>query len=76
MRVGKWHIFGPKSHMSIASLVESLLAVAIEIWNHECGPFWPNFAVFAIVLKQVTTLPWHFTPKGALFGPIYGIYVG
>ena len=22
------------------------------------------------------TLPWHFTPKGALFGPIYGIYVG
>ena len=27
-------------------------------------------------LKQVTTLPWHFTPKGALFGPIYGIYVG
>ena len=28
------------------------------------------------VVKQVTTLPWHFTPKGALFGPIYGIYVG
>ena len=27
-------------------------------------------------LKQVTTLPWHFTPKGALLGPIYGIYVG
>ena len=27
-------------------------------------------------VKQVTTLPWHFTPKGALFGPIYGIYVG
>ena len=27
-------------------------------------------------LKQVTTLPWHFTPKGALYGPIYGIYVG
>ena len=26
--------------------------------------------------KQVTTLPWLFTPKGALFGPIYGIYVG
>ena len=26
-------------------------------------------------VKQVTTLPWHFTPKGALFGPIYGIYV-
>ena len=27
-------------------------------------------------VKQVTTLPWHFTPKGALYGPIYGIYVG
>ena len=27
-------------------------------------------------MKQVTTLPWHFTPKGALYGPIYGIYVG
>ena len=29
-----------------------------------------------VTVKQVTTLPWHFTPKGALFGPIYGIYVG
>ena len=29
-----------------------------------------------LTVKQVTTLPWHFTPKGALFGPIYGIYVG
>ena len=47
MRVGKWHILGPKSHVSIASLVERILAVAMEIWNHECGPFWPNFAVFA-----------------------------
>ena len=28
------------------------------------------------MLKQVTTLPWHFTPEGALYGPIYGIYVG
>ena len=27
-------------------------------------------------VKQVTTLPWHFTPKGALYGPIYGIYMG
>ena len=31
---------------------------------------------FPVPLKQVTTLPWHFTPKGALYGPIYGIYVG
>ena len=49
MRVGKWHILGPKSHVSIASLVERILDVAMEIWNHECGPFWPDFAVFAIV---------------------------
>ena len=32
--------------------------------------------IFRLLLKQVTTLPWHFTLKGALFGPIYGIYVG
>ena len=31
MRVGKWHKFGPKSHVSIASLVERILAVAMEI---------------------------------------------
>ena len=59
MRVGKWHILGPKSHVSIASLVESILAVAVEIWNHECGPFWPNFPVFAIVYHIGTTIsPW------------------
>ena len=49
MRVGKWRILGPKSHVFIALLVGGILAVAMEIWNHECGPFWPNFAVFAIV---------------------------
>ena len=59
MRVGKRHILGPKSHMSLASLVERILAVAMEIWNHECGPFWPNFAVFAIVCHIGTTIsPW------------------
>ena len=59
MRVGKEHILGPKSHMSLASLVERILAVAMEIWNHECGPFWPNFAVFAIVCHIGTTIsPW------------------
>ena len=57
MRVGKWHILGPKSHMSIASLVEKILAVAMEIWNHECGPFWPNFAIFAIVCHIGITIP-------------------
>ena len=35
MRVGKWHILGPTSYVSIASLVEKILAVAMEIWNHE-----------------------------------------
>ena len=59
MSVGKWHILGPNSHVSIASLVETILAVAMEIWNHECGPFWPNFAVFAIVSHIGTTIsPW------------------
>ena len=59
MRVGKWHILGPKSHVSIASLVGRILAVAMEIWNHELGPFWPNFAVFAIVCHIGTTIsPW------------------
>ena len=59
MRVGKRHILGPKSHMSIASLVERILAVAMEIWNHECGLFWPNFAVFAIVCHiGITISPW------------------
>ena len=33
--------------------------MAIEMWNHECGPFWPNFAVFAIVCHIGTTIsPW------------------
>ena len=59
MRVGKWHILGPKSHVSLASLVERILAVAMEIWNHECGPFWPYFAVFAIVCHiGITIFPW------------------
>ena len=59
MRVGKRHILEPKSHMSIAFLVERILAVAMEIWNHECGPFWPNFAVFAIVCHiGITISPW------------------
>ena len=59
MRVGKWHIFGPESHVSIASLVEKMLAVAMEIWNHERGPFCPYMAVFAIVCHIGTTIsPW------------------
>ena len=73
MRVGKWHILGPKSHVSIASLVGNILAVAMEIWNHECGPFWPNFAVFAIVWHIGTTIsPWGKGPsrrEGAIIAP-------
>ena len=33
--------------------------MAMEIWNHECGPFWPNFAVVAIRCHMGTTIsPW------------------
>ena len=59
MRVGKRHILGPRSHVSIAYWVETILAVAMEIWNHDCGPFWPHFAFFAIVCHIGTTIsPW------------------
>ena len=59
MRVGKWHKLGPESHVSIASLVERILALAMEIWNHVCGPFWPDFAVFGIVGHiGITISPW------------------
>ena len=38
--------------------------MAIEIWNHECGPFWPNFAVFAIVCHIGTAIsPWGTEPS-------------
>ena len=59
MRVGKWQILGPKSHASIASLVGWFLAPAMEIWNHECRPFRPNLAIFAIVCRiGITISPW------------------
>ena len=50
---------GPKFHVSIAILVRLLLAMTPEIWDRECGPFRPNFAVFAI-LGQVGNIisPW------------------
>ena len=33
--------------------------MAMEIWNDECRPFWPNFAVFAIRCHIGTTIsPW------------------
>ena len=46
MRVGNPHILGPKSHVSLPSLIEAIFTVAMEIWNHECGPFWPKFRCF------------------------------
>ena len=59
MRVDKWHILGPNSHVSIASLVGRIHAVAMEICNHECGPFRPNFAIFAIECHSgITISPW------------------
>ena len=70
MMVGKRHILGPKSHMSIASLVERILAVVMEIWSHVCGPFWPNFAVFASVCHIGTTIsPWSrgYSQEGRIF---------
>ena len=39
MMVGKWQILGPKSLVSIASLVERILAVAMEIWIMSVGHF-------------------------------------
>ena len=38
--------------------------MAMEIWNHESGPFRPNFAVFAIVCNIGTAIyPWHKGPS-------------
>ena len=34
------HIWGPKSHVSIAILVGVLLARPMEIWDCECGQLW------------------------------------
>ena len=47
-----WHILGPKHDVSIATLVRVLLAMAMEIWDRECGLFRPIFVVFSI-LRQV-----------------------
>ena len=50
------HILGPKYHVSIASLVRLLLAMTMEIWNPECGPFRPTLAVFAILGQVGNTI--------------------
>ena len=45
-------ILEPRSHVAIATLVTILLAMAMEIWDRECGPFRAIFAVF-VILGQV-----------------------
>ena len=58
-RVGKWLKLEPRLHVSIVVFVGRILTVAMEIWNHECGPVWPNVAVFAIVCHiGITISPW------------------
>ena len=53
------HILGPKSHVSLATLIRSLLAMTMEIWDRESGPFRPIFAVFAILGQVGNTIsPW------------------
>ena len=58
------------------SLQEQELQKYIQRYNQHRRESTAYFAGDLVWVKQVTTLPWHFTPKGALFGPIYGIYVG
>ena len=58
------HMWGNKSHVPIAPLARLLLAMAMEIGNHECGPFQPNFAVFAILGHAGNTRsPWGKRPS-------------
>ena len=45
-RVDMWHIFEPKSHPSIAISVRLLIAMTMEIWDPEFGPFQPIFGCF------------------------------
>ena len=53
------HILEPKCHVPIAISVRLLLAMTMEIWNRECGPFRPIFAVFAISGQVGNTIsPW------------------
>ena len=49
------HKLGPKSHVSMATLVRVLLAMTAEIWDRECGVFWAFFVVFAILGKGGNT---------------------
>ena len=53
------HMLGPKANVSIAPLLSFLLALTMEIWDPECGPFQAIFAVFAISGQVGNTIsPW------------------
>ena len=53
------HILGPRSFVPRATLVRFLLAMAMEIWDRECGPFRPILAVFVILGQFANTIsPW------------------
>ena len=43
------HILVPKSDVSIATLVKLFLVMTMQMWDRECVPFRPIFAVFASV---------------------------
>ena len=51
------HILGPTSHVSVALFLRLLLAMVMEILDRDCGPFWPNFAVFAVLGNVGNTIP-------------------
>ena len=50
------YVLGSKSLLSPASLLALLLAMVMEIWDRDCGPFWANFAVFASLCQVGNTL--------------------
>ena len=42
------HVLAHKCHVFIPCLLRFPLDVGLEILNHECSPFWPNFVIFPI----------------------------
>ena len=50
------HILGHTSHVSIASLLGLLLAMVIEMWHLDCGPFRPIYTVLPIFAVLGITL--------------------
>ena len=58
------HMLGSKSYVSIPALVRLLLAMAMEIWDDECGPSRPNSASFAILGQVGNAIPpWNKGPS-------------